>query len=183
VGSSSSGPGSAPLITARSGLPGRSVLHRECSSGGVATHPGGDRVAAGRIFSEYWRGIRATRSSTSPIDRKTVRGTRGPERPLWILATSRAVAPFIGFFGTVIGIIKAFHNIGAHGQRRLLRVAAGISRRWWPPPSSGCRDRCGHLLQLLPDQDRTDRGGDDDCLQSSDRLDPPREARKWHWVA
>ena len=47
--------------------------------------------------------------------------------PLWVLATVGASAPFIGLFGTVIGIIKAFHNMAVMGSGGFSVVAAGIS--------------------------------------------------------
>ena len=47
--------------------------------------------------------------------------------PLWILATVASSAPFIGLFGTVVGIIKAFHNMALMGSGGFSVVAAGIS--------------------------------------------------------
>ena len=49
------------------------------------------------------------------------------KRPLWILGTVASSAPFIGLFGTVVGIIKAFHNMAALGSGGFAVVAAGIS--------------------------------------------------------
>ena len=46
---------------------------------------------------------------------------------LGILATIAAVSPFVGLFGTVWGIIDAFHGIGASGSASLATVAPGIS--------------------------------------------------------
>jgi biopolymer transport protein ExbB len=46
---------------------------------------------------------------------------------LWILGTIGAVAPFIGLFGTVWGIMTAFRNMAATGQGGFTVVAAGIS--------------------------------------------------------
>jgi len=43
------------------------------------------------------------------------------------LATTGAVTPFIGLFGTVWGIIDAFHGLGASGTATLRSVAPGIS--------------------------------------------------------
>lgn len=47
--------------------------------------------------------------------------------PLWVLGTVGASAPFIGLFGTVVGIIKAFHNMAIMGSGGFSVVAAGIS--------------------------------------------------------
>lgn len=43
------------------------------------------------------------------------------------LATIASVAPFIGLFGTVWGIMNAFHGLGQGGPATLSRVAPGIS--------------------------------------------------------
>lgn len=43
------------------------------------------------------------------------------------LATIAGASPFIGLFGTVWGIINAFHGLGAEGAATLRAVAPGIS--------------------------------------------------------
>ncbi len=43
------------------------------------------------------------------------------------LATTGAVTPFVGLFGTVWGIIDAFHGLGMEGTATLRSVAPGIS--------------------------------------------------------
>jgi len=52
--------------------------------------------------------------------------TRLESRLPW-LATTGAVTPFIGLFGTVWGIIDAFHGLGTAGSATLRAVAPGIS--------------------------------------------------------
>lgn len=49
------------------------------------------------------------------------------ERRLPLLATTGAVTPFIGLFGTVWGIIDAFQGLGDAGAATLRAVAPGIS--------------------------------------------------------
>src|SRR5690606_16786057 len=46
---------------------------------------------------------------------------------LWLLATIGSIAPFVGLFGTVVGIMKSFHFIGETGTGGFAVVAAGIS--------------------------------------------------------
>ena len=46
---------------------------------------------------------------------------------LWILGTVASSAPFIGLFGTVVGIVKAFHHMAVLGSGGFAVVAAGIS--------------------------------------------------------
>jgi biopolymer transport protein TolQ len=49
------------------------------------------------------------------------------ERYLPFLATTASAAPFIGLFGTVWGVMSAFHGIGREGSASLAVVAPGIS--------------------------------------------------------
>jgi biopolymer transport protein TolQ len=49
------------------------------------------------------------------------------ERGFTLLATTGSAAPFIGLFGTVIGIINAFQSIGRAGSASLAVVAPGIA--------------------------------------------------------
>jgi len=49
------------------------------------------------------------------------------ERYLNFLATTGSSTPFIGLFGTVWGIMNAFHGIGAAGSASLAVVAPGIA--------------------------------------------------------
>ena len=49
------------------------------------------------------------------------------EKNLTFLATAGSTAPFVGLFGTVIGIINAFQSMAATGAGGLSTVSAGIS--------------------------------------------------------
>ena len=49
------------------------------------------------------------------------------ERRLTWLATIAAISPFVGLFGTVMGIVDAFHGLGTAGAATLRAVAPGIS--------------------------------------------------------
>ncbi len=49
------------------------------------------------------------------------------ERGFSFLATTGSSAPFIGLFGTVVGIIDAFHHIANQGSANLATVAPGIA--------------------------------------------------------
>lgn len=49
------------------------------------------------------------------------------ERNLPFLATVGAVAPFIGLFGTVLGIMNAFHSISVYRSAGIAVVGAGIA--------------------------------------------------------
>ncbi len=56
---------------------------------------------------------------------------------LSIVGTIGNLAPFIGLFGTVLGIIRAFRDIGQVGAAGPAVVATGISEALWPP-RQGC---------------------------------------------
>jgi len=49
------------------------------------------------------------------------------ERSMSVLATTASVSPFVGLFGTVLGIIDAFTGLGTAGGASLRAVAPGIS--------------------------------------------------------
>lgn len=49
------------------------------------------------------------------------------ERGLSFLATTGSAAPFVGLFGTVVGIMNAFSDIGLSGSASLAVVAPGIA--------------------------------------------------------
>jgi biopolymer transport protein TolQ len=49
------------------------------------------------------------------------------ERRISFLATTASIAPFVGLFGTVWGIMSAFEGIGRTGSTNLGVVAPGIA--------------------------------------------------------
>jgi biopolymer transport protein ExbB/TolQ len=61
------------------------------------------------------------------IDRTTQRTVSDLRRGLGGLATIGSSAPFVGLFGTVLGIINAFELMAAKGSGGLATVSAGIS--------------------------------------------------------
>jgi biopolymer transport protein ExbB len=58
---------------------------------------------------------------------RTFEEVQGVTSNLWILGTIGSSAPFIGLFGTVLGIIRAFHAIQLAGTGGFAVVAGGIS--------------------------------------------------------
>jgi biopolymer transport protein ExbB len=60
-------------------------------------------------------------------ERKRQELLHGLKRHLWLLATVGTLAPFIGLFGTVLGIVRSFHSMAVTGQGGFSVVAAGIS--------------------------------------------------------
>jgi len=61
------------------------------------------------------------------LDRAALAENDRLEAFLPVLATTGAVTPFVGLFGTVWGIMTAFTQIGAQGSASLAAVAPGIS--------------------------------------------------------
>lgn len=49
------------------------------------------------------------------------------KRRLWAIGTVGAIAPFVGLFGTVVGIIRAFRDISSAGSGGFTVVAQGVS--------------------------------------------------------
>jgi biopolymer transport protein TolQ len=49
------------------------------------------------------------------------------EQRLTWLASIGAISPFIGLFGTIMGIVDAFHGLGMEGTATLRAVAPGVS--------------------------------------------------------
>lgn len=49
------------------------------------------------------------------------------KRNLWVLGTIGSASPFIGLFGTVVGILRSFHEMAQHGSGGFAVVASGIS--------------------------------------------------------
>lgn len=76
-------------------------------------------------------GTRPQLKSLEAVDRALLRAAASEisrlERKLTFLATTASVTPFIGLFGTVVGIMIAFQQIGTTGSTNLAVVGPGIS--------------------------------------------------------
>ncbi len=81
-----------------------------------------------KIFLEAmrWRNI-----AIEDLDRVllTARQEAGTDlkRGLWVIGTIGSLAPYVGLFGTVVGIIRAFQSMALEGVGGFEVVAAGIS--------------------------------------------------------
>jgi len=61
------------------------------------------------------------------VERERQRIALALKGPLWMLGTVGATAPFIGLFGTVVGIMRAFNEIGVQHKAGIDVVGPGIS--------------------------------------------------------
>ena len=84
-------------------------------------------------YEEVHRQVQARGSVTNKIslERSLQLGTSEEltklERNMSWLATTASVSPFIGLFGTVLGIIRAFQELGMQGSASLRAVGPGIA--------------------------------------------------------
>lgn len=85
-------------------------------------------MAAAMLVHAGHNGHKAPVEVLSEVANDAVMRSRlGWERNLSVLATIGSNAPFIGLFGTVLGIIKAFHDLSQQGGAGANVVTAGIS--------------------------------------------------------
>jgi biopolymer transport protein ExbB len=86
------------------------------------------KTPIGEIFLEglRWRNI-ALEDLNSVLATSRQEAATRLKRGLWVIGTIGSLAPFIGLFGTVVGIIKAFHEMAVQGSGGFTVVAAGIS--------------------------------------------------------
>jgi biopolymer transport protein ExbB/TolQ len=84
-------------------------------------------VATAALYrAAFDRATRADRIADA-VDRARREVIQALRSPLWVLATLGAVMPFVGLFGTVVGILGSFHQIGITGQSGFAVVAPAIS--------------------------------------------------------
>jgi biopolymer transport protein ExbB len=93
--------------------------------------PAADVFLAALVPSAARAGGRAARPDperiAAAIERERQQANLKLRRNLWILGTVGATAPFVGLFGTVVGIMHAFRQMANTGQGGFAVVAAGIS--------------------------------------------------------
>ena len=88
------------------------------ASAGVAIFQGGDRdPVLGRAKPEH---------VLTAVHRERLRVNQDLRSRLWMLGTIGATAPFVGLFGTVIGIMHAFGKMATSGGG-IASVSAGIA--------------------------------------------------------
>ncbi len=104
----------------------------------AALPPGGDGLAArviGAGLAELSGGPNDARAAwfdrlalaRGAMDRAAVQALDELETRLGVLGTLGSISPFIGLLFTVVGIMRAFHAIGATGSGGLATVSSGIA--------------------------------------------------------
>jgi len=93
------------------------ALH-ECDRSHVAT--------AALYRAAFDRAARADRIADA-VDRARREVIQALRAPLWMLGTLGAVMPFVGLFGTVVGILGSFHQLGVTHESGFDVVAPAIS--------------------------------------------------------
>ncbi len=86
-----------------------------------------NQKAQGGGAGESWHGEADLENIERALRRAATSESTVLEGMVPFLATVGSAAPFIGLFGTVIGIIDAFHQIANQGSANLATVAPGIA--------------------------------------------------------
>jgi biopolymer transport protein ExbB len=83
---------------------------------------------ASRIYNDILAEPQLDRAELERVaDERQFEATQDAGRSLWVLGTIASAAPFIGLFGTVMGIIRSFHTMAIAGTGGFAIVAGGIS--------------------------------------------------------
>jgi len=87
------------------------------------------RMSGSRFTGVYERVLAPQDAETRArvAHRRDAESARELRRHVWLLGTIGSLAPFIGLFGTVVGIINAFREMGATGRGGVATVSTGIS--------------------------------------------------------
>jgi biopolymer transport protein ExbB len=81
-----------------------------------------------RVFAEglRWRNI-ALEDLNQVLNTGRQEAIAELKKGLWFVGTIGSLAPYIGLFGTVVGIMRSFHQIGVTGDTGFDVVASGIA--------------------------------------------------------
>jgi biopolymer transport protein ExbB/TolQ len=86
-----------------------------------------ERPFLGEVFLSSLDGKKGREAAERATERSRVRLVSYLKKNLWILGTVASASPFIGLLGTVVGIVRAFHDMAEKGAGGFSVVAGGIS--------------------------------------------------------
>ncbi|HEX7501124.1 MAG TPA: MotA/TolQ/ExbB proton channel family protein [Polyangia bacterium] len=82
----------------------------------------------GEVFGRGLRVfVRTPQKTTEAVNSQRIVALAGFRRYLWALGTVGSSAPFVGLFGTVVGILKAFQSMSQAGTGGFKVVSQGIA--------------------------------------------------------
>ena len=104
------------------------ALSRGDTKGALGTLGAGPTTPARRIYADILAEPGRDRAELERIaDERQFEEAQDAGANLWVLGTIASAAPFIGLFGTVMGIIRSFHTMAIAGTGGFGIVAGGIS--------------------------------------------------------
>jgi biopolymer transport protein ExbB len=113
------------IVALMDGLASR--LEKKDIAGATALAEGSTAVEARVVLEGLWNFTVGAATVEEVMAARWLRERQLLERHLIVLSTLGNNAPFIGLFGTVLGIIKAFNDLAISGQSGVAVVMAGIS--------------------------------------------------------
>ena len=118
------------VIAQAGGLVGQiaPALTRGDFAGALGVLRKGPTTPARRIYTDILTDPARERAELERIaDERQFEEAQDAGANLWVLGTIASAAPFIGLFGTVMGIIRSFHTMALAGTGGFGIVAGGIS--------------------------------------------------------
>jgi biopolymer transport protein ExbB len=104
------------------------ALDRGDLRGAMGMLGAGPATPARRIYGDILADPARERKDLERVaDERQFEEAQGAGANLWVLGTIASAAPFIGLFGTVMGIIRSFHSMAIAGTGGFGIVAGGIS--------------------------------------------------------
>ena len=87
----------------------------------------GEKPFVAEIFLSSLDSRKGRESAERATERSRARMVSYLKKNLWILGTVASASPFVGLLGTVVGIVRAFHDMAEKGAGGFSVVAGGIS--------------------------------------------------------
>ena len=102
------------------------LVRRDLSGARSLCEKSNTAISAMYLEAMRWKNI-ALEDLDNVLATSRQEATQDLKRGLWVVGTIGSLAPYVGLFGTVVGIIRAFQDMAEHGAGGFEVVAAGIS--------------------------------------------------------